>query len=239
MKNKYNVLFLLMFLTSLASAQTSLPVSMIIEGTIGASSDGKLVPLESDRIVVSVASSGLILPADGTIGGGSYGVSVSQAASFNGTNIGLLLKRGTVTYQLRKSDGTAAVIGFNGAVLPLGRTVMDLVATSLIVSGGTTTGGTTGGGTTGGGTTGGGTAGNATAGDPSLRAADFNSDGRVNEADIERLKQALAGRIPINKTAMDVNNDGVVNSRDLIDLIRAVRAQARQNLKPASILPPR
>ena len=62
---------------------------------------------------------------------------------------------------------------------------------------------------------------------------------RTSEADIERLEQALAGRIPIDKATMDVNNDGVVNSRDLIDLIRAVRAQARQNLKPGIILPPR
>ena len=75
--------------------------------------------------------------------------------------------------------------------------------------------------------------------DSSLRSVDLNSDGRAGEADIERLKQALAGRIPIDKATMDVNRDGVVNSRDLIDLIRAVRAQARQNLKPGVVVPRR
>ena len=80
---------------------------------------------------------------------------------------------------------------------------------------------------------------NAGAPDPTLSSGDLNFDGSLTQADIERLKQALAGKIPIDKNTMDVNRDGVVNSRDLIDLIRAVRAQARQNLQPTSILPKR
>ena len=36
--------------------------------------------------------------------------------------------------------------------------------------------------------------------DPSLQSGDLNADGRMSEADIERLKQALAGRIAIDKT---------------------------------------
>ena len=99
--------------------------------------------------------------------------------------------------------------------------------THCIVSGGTTT------------TSSGSGSSSAGGPDPTLRSGDLNFDGSLTQADIERLKQALAGRIPIDKTTMDANRDGVVNSRDLIDLIRAVRAQERQNLQPASILPKR
>jgi hypothetical protein len=42
-----------------------------------------------------------------------------------------------------------------------------------------------------------------------------------------------------DKATMDVNGDGVVNSRDLIELIRGVRAQARQALQPVHTIPKR
>ncbi len=44
-----------------------------------------------------------------------------------------------------------------------------------------------------------------------------------DENDIELLKKAISGQIPLVKATMDINGDGVVNSRDLVELIRAVR----------------
>lgn len=66
-------------------------------------------------------------------------------------------------------------------------------------------------------------------------AGDVNSDSKVDETDVQLLKQAISGTVPIDKSRMDVNDDAVVNTRDLIDLIRAVRIQSQSALNPASI----
>jgi len=56
---------------------------------------------------------------------------------------------------------------------------------------------------------------------------DINGDGKVDQTDVDLLKQAISGQRPIDKTRMDVNSDGVINTRDLIDLLRALRSAAR------------
>lgn len=70
-----------------------------------------------------------------------------------------------------------------------------------------------------------------------VMAGDVNSDSKVDETDVQSLKQAISGTVPIDKVRMDVNGDSVVNTRDLIDLIRAVRSQSSSALNPASIQP--
>lgn len=70
-----------------------------------------------------------------------------------------------------------------------------------------------------------------------VMTGDTNSDSKVDEADVQLLKQAISGTAPVDKTRMDVNGDAVVNTRDLIDLIRAVRSQSQSALNPASIQP--
>lgn len=70
-----------------------------------------------------------------------------------------------------------------------------------------------------------------------VMTGDVNSDSKVDETDVQLLKQAISGTAPLDKARMDVNGDAVVNTRDLIDLIRAVRSQSQSALNPASIQP--
>ena len=51
----------------------------------------------------------------------------------------------------------------------------------------------------------------------------------MNGADIELLKQALSGKLPMNVVTMEINGDNVVNTRDLIELIKLVRGRSFPN----------
>lgn len=215
------------------AADIPLPdVSMIVTGALSASSDGKLVPADGDAVLVVNVGTGKT-EATANFNGGGYTASLSKPAAFNGTQLVLRLVHLNTTYRLTKGDGSDAILIFNGSLLPV-QTILNLFATATVV--GTSGGGTTGGGTTGGDTTGGGT----TGGGPSIPLIyDINSDKKVDEVDIQLLKDAIAGRRALDKTKMDVNTDGVVNTRDLIEVIRSVRDAAREARKPASIIPAR
>jgi hypothetical protein len=212
----------MLFLPLLASAQQLLN-TMVLNGSIAPSSDGKVAPIEGDVVLAVNGNTGVTEGTGLATDSGTYGIILSdKPASLNGVPLLLQLKRGGNTFKLLRPDGNDAIVAFNGSFLPV-RVTMNVVASSEVV-GGTGGGGTGGGGTGGGGTSGGEPGGGSTP--PASVRGDINGDTTIDERDIQLLKQAIAGKIPMNTEKMDVTGDGVVNTRDLIEMIRAVRDQA-------------
>jgi len=202
--------------TAIAQAQTLL-IHMILDGTLGPSSDGKMVPTNGDTVMVVNPATGKI-EGSGQYNDGAYLLIVSdKPASFNGTQLVVRLKHLTTTFKLQQATGADAVVVFNGSFLPV-RTTLNLFASSTVVSTDSTGGTDTDTGT-----------GTGTTPPPAVVAGDLNGDSKLDEKDIAILKQALSGQTSISRTTMDFNKDGVVNTRDLIELIRAVRGGSRFN----------
>lgn len=180
--------------------------TMILSGSLAKSSDGKVIPSDGD--VISIINVKTNQTESTTLyGTGSYAVILSKPASFNGTQIMLRISHVGTTYKLLKADGNDSVIQFTPGVgfFP------SSVTMNLVIS----------------------SAGGAESTTPAtILTGDINSDGKINEADVQLLKQAISGAMPTDKVKMDVNADGVVNTRDLIDLIRAIRNQSQSTLAP-------
>lgn len=212
---KFVMLAALSASTGEAAAQTeSLPSTMILGGTVSQSSDGKVVPVDGDSVLV-VNPAANTTEASGVVNNGAYALILSGT---NGTSLALNLMHAGGTYKLLFADGSNAAFSLSGSFLPV-RTTMNVVASSQ------TTGNTGGTGDTG------------NTPPPAAQVGDLNGDGVVNEVDVGLLKQAISGQTAIDKTKMDINGDQVVNTRDLIDLIRSVREKSRIVLKPVSIIP--
>ncbi len=216
------VIFTLLTLTAgqAAAAIPAMNVNMILTGSLSPSSDGKLTPSDGDLVIAVNATTGAN-EGTGSVSGTSYSIIIADKPSaFNGTQLALVIQHGNNNYKLLKVDGTDAIVVFNGSFLPV-RQTMNLFASSQAVS-----------------TTGTGTGGGTPPPPTSLGSlGDLNGDGVVNEVDVGLLKQAISGQIPIDKTKMDINGDQVVNTRDLIDLIRMVRENSFNAIRPASIIP--
>ena len=212
---KFVMLAVLSASTGEAAAQIdSLPSNMILGGTVLQSSDGKVVPVDGDSVLV-VNPATNTTEASGVVNTGVYTLILSGT---NGTALALNLMHAGAIYKLLFADGSNAAFTLSGSFLPV-RTTMNVVASSQ------TTGNT------------GGTGGTGNTPPPAAQVGDLNGDGIVNEVDVGLLKQAISGQIAIDKTKMDINGDNVVNTRDLIDLIRSVREKSRLLLKPVSIVP--
>lgn len=221
----FRKIFLLLALTlsagEAAAQVTSLPSTMILTGKVASSSDGKVVPVEGDSVLV-VNPANNKTEASGIVSQGVYTLILSGT---NGTALALNLMHSGTIYTLLFTDGSNAAFTLSGSFLPV-RTTMNVVASSHVV-GTTPPPGTTPPATTPPGTT----------PPPSAQTGDLNSDGVVNEVDVGLLKQAISGEIPLNSAKMDINSDHVVNTRDLIDLIRMVREQSHARMVPVSIIP--
>ena len=267
MKAILNALLLIAaFAPVMASAAPAMLLNMILSGKLAPSSDGKLLPVTGDTVLAVNAATGATEAsaafvsygvANGKNMGGAYTlIMANMPASYNGTPFLLRLSHQNAIYSLLDAGSVEATFNFNGSFLPI-QAVMDLTASSQLLSGsansgtgtGAATGSNPGSGTGTGAATGSkpgysgsqyiyitvpasgtpatgngsssGTSTGATA--PAPVKGDLNGDFVANSLDINLLKQAISGQIPLNVTTMDINADGVVNTRDLIDLIGIVR----------------
>lgn len=215
-----------------AAVAEDLPVSMIVTGSLAQSSDGKVVPADGDSLLLVDVKTSKTEATATYEGSGMYALAISKPPSYNGTQLTVRLVHAGTTYKLLNaaSSGDALVV-FSGSVFPV-KQVINLAASSVVISsattGTTTTGGTTTGTTTGGTTT--------TPAPPPVLSGDLNNDDKIDDKDIQLLKQGISGQVA-HTSKMDVNGDKVTNTRDLIDLIRLVRTQARAALKPVTIIP--
>lgn len=206
-----------------AFAQLASP--MVIEATVFGSSDGKVSPSTLDTLVVLNNGTGA-LEGESDLSGqtvaGSYQAVVGdKQVMAAGTSLLLKFRHNGVLLPLLNSSGAAAVVTYQNAGFGFSRVRISLtVANASSPTPTPTPTPTPGGGSTGG--TGGGSGTGTTA-----VVGDIDGNGKVDEADIAMLKEALSGRRPIDPVRMDVTGDKVVNTRDLIELIRMVRAGAQ------------
>lgn len=123
-----------------AHSQVSSPdVSMIVTGTLGNSSDGKVIPGEGDTLTLVNASTA-VTEASVTVGSsGSYAAILSKPSTFNGTRLTFRPSHGSSVYKMLYSGGGEATFVFNGALLP-SQTTLNLIASSVVVSSTTPTG---------------------------------------------------------------------------------------------------
>lgn len=211
-----------------ASALDGPDGTMVLTGSLAPSSDGKVVPADGDSIaLVNVKTNATEVTATYD-GSGNYGVILSKPASFNGTQLILRLSHAGTVYKLLNAAGGDALLVFSGSLFPVNVTI-NVVASSTVIST-TATGGTTTGGGTGTGTGSGGT---GTTAPPPALSGDINDDGKVDDVDVQLLKQGISTQVAMT-TRMDVNGDKVINTRDLIDLIRLVRSQGGTALAQTS-----
>jgi hypothetical protein len=223
---RLRTIFLLAALWALPFAASALDGpdgTMVLTGSLAPSSDGKVVPAAGDSLaLVNVKTNN----AEATVtydGSGAYGVILSKPASFNGTQLILRLSHAGTVYRLLNAAGGDALLVFSGSLFPVNVTI-NVVASSTVIST-TATGGTT----TGGGT-GTGSGGTGTTAPPPALSGDLNDDGKVDDLDVQLIKQGISGQVSLT-TLMDVNKDRVINTRDLIDLIRLVRTQGGTALR--------
>ena len=194
-------------------------VMMSIVGTLAQSSDGQVIPSDGD-IISAVNNSTNQIVGQGTYSSvtGTYSLLLTPPTSSNGIMFSLRINHANNTYNLLKvgsQDSNMRLVGvpFPG---PPPQNNIPVIIGAAINSG---------------------SSGPVTPPPPSTALpGDVNGDGKIDDADIQTLKQAISGGSAIDKKAMDINGDGSVNTGDLITLIRAVRAQSAIPV-PASILP--
>jgi len=209
-----------------ALAQSSLPATMNVAGTVSAGTAlPNIIPQANDQVLIVNASTkkieGIATVADA---GGSFIAQVSKTSEFNSTVLTLQYQRSSTVYSLLGSDNQAVSFPFAGGLFPT--TVSFSVSIGTVLSGGTST--TPDASAGGGATTTPATSTNSCA-DTKM---DVNGDGVCDQADIDLIKQYIGG---VNRTIgrkADVNGDGVVNTRDVIDAIRARNALQRRGSNP-------
>jgi len=207
-----------LFLVAPSAYAVEIPASMIITGTISASSD--ITPKENDKVLIkqengTLTGQGIVIDSSGT-----YSVELSKTAAFNGTALKLNYQQGSATYKLLDA-GKESSFQFNGGIFPVRLTINPTIG-SLISAGSASTGG--------GSTT---PPPSTTTPPPSTKFNsnfDVNKDGVLNQKDIDLIKQQVAqGKTTL--AAADVNKDGIVNTRDIIDTIKAFLASTRRIIK--------
>lgn len=237
---KISTLFFLACLWGLpfaaAAVEVGGDVTMTFIGYLSPSSDGKVTPGEYDTVLLVNEKTGKTeATAVYDAAGGVYWIQIDKPASFNGTILLPRLSQSSTVYKLLNEGRGDARLTFDGGTgFGIKTLKINLVATSAVIGsttpGGTTTpGSTTPGSTTPGSTTPGGTTGGSTGSappPPPVLSGDINGDNKIDELDIQLLKQGLSGQTA-DTPKMDVNGDKVTNTRDLIDLIRLVRTQAQ------------
>ena len=218
----------LSFFLTTAWAQTS--GTMVVVVTVAASSDGKNQPTATDVVIATNSKDGQVVgqsdPAQQSVAG-TYQIVVSNAGIPVGTSLTLSVRQNSTVLPLLDANGKTAAVVFNASGIFFTQVQ---ISTHLPDVSSTGTGGTGGTGTTTGGSTGSGTS----TGSTTTLVGDINGDGKVDQKDVDLLKQALSGQIAVNTSRMDVNIDKVVNTRDLIDLLRALRTAATP--KPQSVV---
>lgn len=190
------------------------PSNLQVVGTIAAGNS--VTPAVNDVVQVVLASNksvraqGTVLTSDN----GTFFVDMSESQSFNGTQLTMLLKRSSGTYQL--NNGSTPVTFAYSGTFPFPSRISFALTVGTLVTGGSTPGGDDNGG-------------DGTANE----TYDVNGDGIFNQADIDAIKGALGQRNPDAK--YDVNKDGVINTRDPIDAIRAFNsARTGQRMKSST-----
>lgn len=195
-----------------AWAQTEIPSNLQVIGTIA---PGNSVLPELNDFVLVVRTSNLgAVEGQGTViaNDGSFFVDMAKTQSFNGTQLTLLLKKASGTYQLNNGN-TPLAFPFSGT-FPFPSRITFNVAIGQKIGGGGGGGNNNGGG-----------------GGTENDTFDVNGDGVFNQADVDAIKSELGAARP--SATMDVNSDGLVNTRDAIDAIRALNSSGTSRLQAA------
>jgi hypothetical protein len=222
----------LILLPTAASAQ-QLPAVMVLDGIIIPGNGRE--PKTSDTILVLNNDGGLEGTGEVVDDLGGFFVQLDKTAAFNGTELGLRFKQGSVEFALLEGAepfkfqfaGGFPLTRLRGLSLVIGDVLaFDPLLDDTPPGGGTggTDGSGDGTGDQSGGDTGGGDQGTTGGGDP----LDVNSDGSFNQQDIDFVKDVVAGRAQDNGRA-DTNNDNIINTRDIIEMIKALRSRNRRS----------
>ena len=146
---------------------------------------------------------------------GLYAVQIEKELDFNGTELSLQLKQGNKIYQLLQGDNVAVFSYVGGETFPIEKILHVTIGVLIREIAGEDAGEDAGVDDNGG---------SSEQEEPDINTTyDVNNDGKLTQADILSVKQALTKE----NTRADVNNDGIINTRDIIDVIKAVRRQNR------------
>jgi len=208
MDAKKLTLSLIILLTSSASCAGLLK----LQGEIS-SSESVQAKLNDEIIVVNNSGAQVTTNSDlheVISSAGLYAVHIEKEPDYNGTELSIQLKQGNKIYQLLQGENVAVFSFVEGGTFPvfkeLNVTIGELIREIADGSGS-----------------------EEDENDQAEEPADINTsydvddDGKLTQADITAVKQALTNK----NTRADVNNDGIINTRDIIDVIKAVRRQNR------------
>jgi hypothetical protein len=211
------------------------PSTLLITGNVLVGAG--VTPAVSDTVVVwNPASNEVVAKGNVLSGRGLFSITVNQTSAFDGTPVTLQFqdKNTGRRHQLYEGGapqdgGTVAEFTYQGGLVPRRATTTVTIGEVVGLAVGEPAPTTPGDGADGG-TNGGGTPANP---EPDTGSGfDVNDDGVVDQADVQAIKDVVAGRAVRDAIAgrADVNGDGIVNTRDIIAVIKAANAAERERL---------
>lgn len=202
-----SLLMLFAFLASPAWALET-PATMVITGKIRGNSS--LRPQVGDRVLALNKDTGKLEEAGKVHSrAGLFSIIIKKSSAFNETVLLLQLEQHGKRYKLKQKRQQPAEIIFQGGLVPTRVALRLKIITPEgymppINNGGTGNNRSI--------------AGTPAAPTPAAILGDLNGDGQLDQADVNIVKDVVAGKISNDQA--DINADGIINTRDIINIIR-------------------